>query len=185
MTETERQLLVLLKDRCYQEGDFTLSSGQKSKYYFDAKNLFLSSVGTALIGKALFEKTKDLPIQAIGGLEVGAIPLTTAVVMVYHQNQRAMDGFFVRNEAKKHGTKKIIEGRLEPGSQVVIVDDVATKGGSIMQAVDAVRRAECKPVLITVLVDRRDGAAELFAKQGIPFQPLFTIEQFKKETSSQ
>src|ERR1700730_16971183 len=98
MTETERQLLGLLKERCYREGDFTLSSGEKSDFYFDAKNLFMSSVGTALIGRALSAKTKDLKIKAIGGLEIGAIPLTTAAVMVYHENQKPMEGFFVRIE---------------------------------------------------------------------------------------
>lgn len=179
MTEIERELFSLLKSRCYKEGDFTLSSGEKSTFYFDAKSLFLSSVGSSLIGEVLYEKTKDLPIQAIGGLEVGAIPLTTAAVYAYHAHGREMEGFFVRNEAKKHGTKKIIEGRLVPGSKVAIVDDVATKGGSIMQSVKAVEIAECKPEVIIVLVDRQEGAAALFAERGVRFDPLFTIEQFR------
>jgi orotate phosphoribosyltransferase len=179
MTDTENQLLKLLKERCYQEGDFTLSSGEKSKFYFDVKSVFMSSVGTHLIGKAIYDVTRDLPIQAIGGLEIGAIPLTTAAVQVYHQNGKVMEGFFVRGEAKKHGTRKIIEGRLQPGSQVAIVDDVATKGGSVMKAVEAVRLAECKPLVIVVLVDRQEGAAQLFAREGIAFRPLFTMDQVK------
>ena len=73
---------------------------------------------------------------------------------------------------------------MQPGSKVVIVDDVATKGGSIMKAVKAVRIAECTPVLITVLVDRLEGAADLFAKEGIPFQPIFTIDHFRKAAKS-
>ena len=144
MTDTERQLLDLLRERCYQEGEYTLSSGEKSDYYFDAKMLFMSSVGASLIGEVLYEKTKDLNIQAIGGLEVGAIPLTTAAVYTYQRHKRRMDGFFVRNEAKKHGTRKIIEGCMQPGSKVVIVDDVATKGGSIMKAVKAVRHCRVR-----------------------------------------
>lgn len=179
MTDAEQHLFPLLKARCYQEGSFTLSSGQKSNFYFDAKALFLSSEGLFWIGKALYEKIKSLEIQAIGGLEVGAIPLTTAVLTEYQRDHRTMEGFFVRNVAKTHGTKKIIEGALRPGSKVVIVDDVATKGGSIMKAVEAVRCAECDPVLITVLVDRQEGAAELFAEKKIPFAPLFTISQFR------
>ncbi len=184
MTGTERQLLDLLRERCYQEGEYTLSSGEKSNFYFDAKTVFMSSAGASLIGEVLYEKTKGLDIQAIGGLEVGAIPLTTAAIFAYHLHARPMDGFFVRNEAKKHGTRKIIEGRLQSGSKVVIVDDVATKGGSIMKAVEAVRKAECSPVLITVLVDRLEGAAGLFAKEEIPFQPIFTIEHFKQAANN-
>ena len=91
MTDTERQLLNLLRERCYQEGEYTLSSGEKSAYYFDAKMLFMSSQGASLIGEVLYEKTKDLDIQAIGGLEVGAIPLATAAIFTYHQHNRVMD----------------------------------------------------------------------------------------------
>lgn len=180
MSENERLLLNMLVDRCYQEGEFTLSSGEKSDHYFDAKNLFMSSAGASLIGEVLYQRTKDLDIQAIGGLEIGAIPLATAAVYFYHLHDRKMEGFFVRNEAKKHGTRKIIEGRLPGGSRAVIVDDVATSGKSIMKAVDAVRRAECEPIMIMVLVDRLQGAGELFAREGIAFQPIFNMNQFKK-----
>src|SRR5437588_13083690 len=98
MTETEQHLLALLRERCYQEGDFTLSSGAKSRYYFDAKSLFLSSIGAGLIGEVLYERTKDLDIQGIGGLELGAVPLATAAAYAYHTHGRTMEGFFVRNE---------------------------------------------------------------------------------------
>jgi len=179
MSDAERRLFDLMLERCYREGEFTLSSGEKSKFYFDAKSLFMSSEGTFLIGKVLYEKLKDLEIQAIGGLEVGAIPLTTAVLGEYHRNNRLMEGFFVRNEAKKHGTKKLIEGTTKSGWKVAIVDDVATKGGSIMKAVKAARLAECQPALIAVLVDRQEGAAHLFAEEKIPFMSIFTIDQFK------
>jgi orotate phosphoribosyltransferase len=170
----------MLRERCYREGEFTLSSGAKSHYYFDAKMLFLSSVGSHLIGEVLYERTKDLGVQGIGGLEIGAVPLTTAAVYAYQVHGQPMEGFFVRSEAKKHGTRKLFEGKLSPGSKVVIVDDVATKGGSIMKAVEAVRNRECNPVGIIVLVDRREGAAELFAQEGIPFEPIFTIDDFKR-----
>jgi orotate phosphoribosyltransferase len=182
MTDAERQLLTLLRDRCYSEREVTLSSGEKSNFYFDAKMLLMSSAGASLIGEILYERTKDLDVQAVGGLEIGAVPLTTAAVYAYHRHGQPMEGFFVRNEAKKHGTMKLVEGNLRPGSRVAIVDDVATKGGSIMRAVDAVRRAECQPVRIIVLVDRRQGAAELFAREGISFDPVFTIDHFRPTT---
>ncbi len=180
MTDTERQLLGFLKTRCYREGDFTLASGEKSNFYFDARTASLSSLGTHLIGKAVYDKIKDLDVHGIGGLEIGAIPLTAAVVQTYHQNGKTIEGFFVRNQPKQHGTRKLIEGQLEPGSKVVILDDVATKGGSIMKAVTAVRETRCEVVRVVVLVDREQGAAELFVKENIPFAPLFTISDVKR-----
>jgi orotate phosphoribosyltransferase len=179
MTDAESRLLTLLRERSYQQGEFRLSSGDTSDYYFDAKMALMSSEGASLVGDILYQRTKDLAFDAIGGLEIGAIPLTTAVVHAYHRHGKALEGFFVRNEAKKHGTKKIIEGRLRPGSKVVIVDDVATKGTSIGKAIDAVRKAECEPILVLVLMDRLQGASALFQKMGIPFVSIFTSSDFR------
>jgi orotate phosphoribosyltransferase len=180
MTEAETKLLALIRERCYKEGDFVLSSGEHSKYYFDGKMAEMNSEGAALIGEVLYQRTQAVPFDAMGGLELGAIPLTTAAAFAYHKNGRSLEGFIVRNEAKKHGTKKIIEGMLRHGSRVIIVDDVVTTGKSVIQAVDAVRKAECEPVLVVVLVDRMGGAREAFAKMGIKYESVFTINDFKK-----
>jgi orotate phosphoribosyltransferase len=179
MTETEIALLPLIRERCYQKGDFTLSSGAKSGYYFDGKMVEMFSAGASLIGEIIFERTKDMDIAAIGGLEIGAVPLTTAAVCAYNRHGRVIEGFFVRQEAKTHGTKKIIEGRLPHGSKVVIVDDVVTTGTSILKAIAAVRRAECDPLLVLALVDRLQGAAELFQQEIIPYQAIFSIHDFE------
>lgn len=184
MHAAEEKLFALLRDRCYREGNFTLSSGEKSEYYFDGKMLQLSSHGASLIGEVLYHRTKDLDIAGIGGLEIGAVPLTTAAVYHYHTQGRSMEGFFVRNKAKEHGTKKIIEGHLSPGSRVAIVDDVITQGTSVLKAVEAVRRAECTPVMILALVDRERGATELFQREGIPYTPIFRIRDFIREPSA-
>lgn len=178
MPTAKAQLLALLKDRCYKEGDFTLASGARSSYYLDTKLLSTSSVGAALIGQVLYDRLKTMDIDAIGGLEIGAIPLTTATVYTYHQQGRVIEGFFVRNEAKGHGTRKLIEGRLRSGSRCVVVDDVATSGASIMRAVNAVRKAECVPVLVLALVDRLAGAAELFKREGVPYETVYTVRDF-------
>lgn len=156
-----------------------MSSGEKSTFYFDVKNVFLSSEIISLIGKAIYDKIKELDIDAIGGMEVGSIPLIAATSYTYNEHNRKINGFFVRNEVKKHGTKKIIEGELTKGSHVVIIDDVATKGGSIMKAINAVIAAECIPVLIVALVDRESGASKLFAEKEIKFEPVFSISQFE------
>src|SRR5262245_42177304 len=100
MTATEKRLLAVLKDRCFKLGDFTLASGDKSTYYIDGKMGEVYSACAHLIGEVLYERTKDLGIDAIGGLEVGAVPLTTAAVISYHNHGGTMEGFWVRDKEK-------------------------------------------------------------------------------------
>src|SRR5262249_23560187 len=123
MTAAETQLLHLLKERSFKRGTFRLASGGMSDYYIDGKMTGVFSEAVPLIGEILYERTEGLGIDAIGGLEVGAVPLTTAAVFSYHLHGRKMEGFWVRDEVKGHGTKKRIEGNLLSGSRVVIVDD--------------------------------------------------------------
>src|SRR5438876_3844070 len=153
MTEAEKQLLQILKDRSFALGDFVLASGERSTYYIDARMTVLGSEGAFLIGEVLFQYTKDLIFEAIGGLEVGAVPLTTAAVISYHLHGRQMEGFWVRDEVKQHGTKKLIEGKLLPGARVVIIDDVVTQGASVAKAIDAVQKDGCKVVQVLTIVD--------------------------------
>src|SRR5207237_1330699 len=120
-----------------------------------------------LIGEVLYERTRDANIDAIGGLQVGAVPLATAAVISYHRHGRPIEGFWVREEVKAHGTQKRVEGGLKPGSRVAVVDDVFTKGGSTLKAVEAVRELGCEVVLVLALVDRLRGAEELFRGHGI------------------
>src|SRR5271157_64966 len=110
MSENEQRLLELLKMRSFQRGLFRLASGGTSDYYIDGKMTAVYSEGAYLIGEVLYEWTKDLDINAIGGLQVGAVPLTTAAVISYHRRGRSMEGFWVREEVKSHGTKNRIEG---------------------------------------------------------------------------
>lgn len=179
MTPAEIQLLQLLKERSFQRGTFRLASGGISDYYIDGKMTEVFSEAVPLIGEVLYERTKDLPIDAIGGLEVGAVPLTTATMFSYHLHGRKMEGFWVRDEVKLHGTQKLIEGNLAAGARVAIVDDVFTKGTSATKAVRAVRVLGCEVVAVLALVDRLQGAEELFRGMGIAsYQPIFTIRDF-------
>jgi orotate phosphoribosyltransferase len=181
MTAAESKLFPLLKARCYKKNEsegFVLASGKRSKHYFDGKNAEMSSEAVGLIGEVIYERTKDLKFDAIGGLEIGAIPLATAASFAYHQHGRSMEGFVVRNKPKEHGTRKQIEGEIRAGDKVVIVDDVVTGGGSVRKAVEAIRKAECEPILIVALVDREEGATEEFKKLGIPYEPIFKISDF-------
>ncbi len=176
MSQAEKELLQLLKERSFQRGTFRLASGDTSDYYIDGKMAEVCSRGACLIGEVLYEHTKELGIDALGGLEVGAVPLTTAAVISYHHHGREMEGFWVRDKAKDHGTQKLIEGNLRRGSRVVVVDDVVTKGHSVIKAVQGVREAGCEVVLVLSLVDRLRGAEQLFREHGIEnYRPVFTI----------
>jgi orotate phosphoribosyltransferase len=182
MTANETKLLRLIEERSFKRGSFRLSSGDVSDYYIDGKMMQVFSEAAYLIGEVLYERTKDLAIDAIGGLEVGAVPLTTATVISYHLHGRKMEGFWVRNTVKDHGTQKRIEGRLNPDARVVIVDDVITRGESALKAIDVVVGMGCEVVQVLALVDRLKGAEKLFASRGITtFQSVFTIRDLGVE----
>lgn len=182
MSTEETRLLQLLKDRSFKRGQFRLTSGDMSNYYIDGKMTQVFSGAVPLVGEILYQRTKDLDIDAIGGLEVGAVPLITAAVFSYDLHGRNMEGFWVRDEAKSHGTKKLVEGNLQRGSRVVVVDDVITRGSSAAKAVEGVRKMGCEVVLVIALVDRLQGAEELFRQQGIEnYVSVFTIRDFGVE----
>lgn len=174
MTSRER-LLELIKQRAVIHQEVTLASGQKSSYYIDARSLFLHGPSATLIGEALYELTKDLPMQAIGGPAVGALPLTVAVTMHYDKMGMGMEGFFIRKEAKTHGLQKTVEGVLPVAGKVVIVEDVFTTGGSVMTAIEAVQEAGAKVIAVVGIVDRLQGARERFEALGIQFRTICTI----------
>jgi orotate phosphoribosyltransferase len=182
MTDSERQLLELLKERSFKRGTFRLSSGGTSDYYIDGKMTEVYSRGAHLIGEVIYERTKDLGVDAIGGLEVGAVPLTAAAVISYHLHGREMEGFWVRDAVKAHGTQKLVEGGLRAGMRVAILDDVVTKGTSSLKAIEAVQALGCEVVVALALVDRLVGAAELLRSAGVTnFAPVFTIRDLGVE----
>ena len=179
MSESERLLLELLKERSFRRGTFRLASGGTSDYYIDGRMTEVFSRGAHLIGEVLYERTKDLGVDAIGGLAVGAVPLTTAAVISYHLRGQKMEGFWVRDKAKGHGTQKLVEGNLEPGWRVVIVDDVITEGKSALKAIQEVRERGCEVLRALALVDRLQGAEQLFRSEGVQdYQSVFTIRDF-------
>jgi len=167
------RMLELFKARAVRFGDFVLASGKRSKYYINSKQVLFHSEALALLGELLFQATQDLNIQAVGGLEVGAIPMAAACVYRYHQASRSMEGFFVRKQVKDHGSQERIEGVLKAGDHVAILDDVLTTGDSCVQAIEA---AEAKGAVIrrvVCIVDRLQGAGVKLAKYD--FRPLFTV----------
>jgi len=173
MTDVRARLLELFKSRALSFGDFTLASGQKSSYYINSKKVLFHSEAAFLLGEAIWEATQDLEIQAVGGLEIGAIPMAALAVAAYHRHGRTLEGFFVRKKTKEHGSQAKIEGMLQAGDRVAILDDVLTTGGSALDAVQEVERAGGAVARIVCIVDRVQGARETLA--GYDFLPLFTI----------
>jgi orotate phosphoribosyltransferase len=168
-------LVRLLKEKSLRRGDFTLASGAKSTYYIDGKMTCLDAEGATLIARAILNEIKDLPVDAVGGMDMGATPMVGAVAVASFIGGRPLPVFVVRKDVKQHGTMKLIEGPLKPPCKVVILDDVITTGGSIIKAIDAVKAVGCEVLLAVSVLDRQAGATEALAKMGIPYRPLATL----------
>jgi orotate phosphoribosyltransferase len=181
VTPARSRLLELFKSRAVAFGDFTLASGKKSSYYINSKKVLFHGEAIALLGQLLYEATCDLEIQAIGGLEIGAIPMATAAVLHYQHAGKTLEGFFVRKQAKGHGSKERVEGQVNPGDRVVVVDDVLTTGESVVQAIEAVEACGGAVARVVCIVDRLQGAGERLAKYD--FRPLFTIRDLGIEVA--
>jgi orotate phosphoribosyltransferase len=173
---TRNRLQELFRARALQFGDFTLASGKKSSYYVNSKKVLFHAEAISLLGELLYDATNDLDFQAIGGLEVGAIPMAAATLTAFHRHGRPLEGFFVRKQAKTHGSLDRVEGQVNSGDKVVVIDDVLTTGGSVVQAIEAVEELGAKVVRVVCICDRLQGAKEALAKYD--FRPLFTIRDF-------
>ena len=176
LDQARDRLKELYRDRAFAFGSFTLASGKTSSYYINSKKVLFHSEAVALLGELLYQATSDLPIQAVGGLEVGAIPMAAAAAMRYYQHGRSIEGFFVRKEAKGHGAKQRVEGEVKSGDRIAIIDDVLTTGGSVLQAIAEVEKIGATVLRVVCVVDRLQGAREALA--GYDFRPLFTIRDF-------
>jgi orotate phosphoribosyltransferase len=177
------RLIALLQRDALKTGTFTLASGRTSPYYVDGRAVTLSAAGAALVGLGMLDALADLPdVAALGGLTLGADPIVGATLAMAGLSGRgALRGFLVRKAPKGHGTGRLVEGPLEPGMTVAIVDDVVTTGGSSVQAVEAVAAMGCRVARVIALLDRLEGAAEAFADRGLDFRALVTIRDLGVE----
>ncbi len=176
MSQDRERLKLILKENSILLGKFKLSSGMESNYYIDARFTTLHPEGVYLVGKIFLDETlKDSEIGAVGGPTMGADPIVGAILSLSHQNARPLRGFLVRKEEKQYGTGKLIEGNLNPGDRVVIVEDVATTGGSIFKAIDAVKNAGAIVKKVLVIVDREEGAREKLEDMAYEFFSIFKI----------
>jgi orotate phosphoribosyltransferase len=167
------RLVQILRARSVRWGQFTLASGRVSDLYVDARTTTLSGEGAALIADLLLDLVPT-DVVAVGGPVTGADPIVGAVVARAHQRGRPLFGFLVRKEPKAHGTGQLVEGRanLPDGAAVFLIEDTATTGGSLLQAIEKVQATGLRVVGCAVVVDREEGAEERVRTAGIPYTAL-------------
>lgn len=172
-----RELIGIVEAKALKRGTFRLASGREASFYLDAKQVVLDAHGAMLVGRAILERLHSLgPLPlAVGGMSIGADPITSAVVTMAGVEGLPLKGFMVRKEPKDHGTKKYVEGPVVPGQRVVIVEDVTTTGGSSLLAIDRVQEFGLIVERVVTVIDRLAGAKEAFAARGIPLESLVTI----------
>jgi len=178
------RLIAIIKTRSFQSGkEVKLASGRTSTTYFNMKPTMLDAEGAHLIATLILEAIDGLRADLIGGLEMGAVPLASAVAAVSHGAGKPINAFFVRKQAKEHGTQSLIEGlpagESLAGKRVVIVEDVTTTGGSAIKAAETVRAEGAEVVGVVTVVDRQEGAGEAFAAAGLKLTPILTLQDFK------
>lgn len=176
------RLFAIIRTRSFGRGEVRLASGRVSDFYFDMKPSMLDPEGAHLIAKLMHAAVNESGAEYVGGLEMGAVPITGAVSLLSHQRGGSLRGVFVRKVVKEHGSKRRIEG-LAPGESVagratVVLEDVTTTGESALVAVDALAEAGARVVGVVTIVDRGEGATQTFAARGLPFRALFSASEF-------
>lgn len=190
MIDHRTALLHLLAKLSFKLGDFTLSSGGKSDYYIDCRTTTLHAEGGRLTGLAILDLLRERKLHpvAVGGLTLGADPIVSNVATasayraLEHPASPLIQGFLVRKAEKSHGTARRIEGFLEKGAPVLIVDDVCTTGASTIAGIEAAKDAGMKVIAAICLVEREEAKgrpAVEAACAGAPFFSLFTANDVR------
>ena len=169
------RLIELVQRDALRFGDFTLASGKKATYYLDCRKLTLDSEGANVIAAGILETLGDDLPDAVGGMAIGADPITAAVITVAWQQKKPLKGFIVRKEAKGHGTGQQVEGPIESGQRAVMMEDVITTGGSSLRAIEHAREFGLVVDRLVTIVDRGENSAEIFDKVGVKFTSLLHV----------
>lgn len=169
MTGERSALAALLQARSVRRGDFVLASGRRSSWYIDARRTTMSAEGLDLIGRLGLRALREAGWApgAVGGLTMGADPVAYAVALASLRDGPVVQAFSVRKASKEHGTRQRIEGNFEPGSPVVVAEDVITSGSSALQAVAAVREAGGTVLGVLAVVDREEGGRAAIEAAGV------------------
>ena len=172
----QSRLIELVKQQALKTGEFKLASGKTASYYLDCRRLTLHGEGANLIAAGMLDLMADNLPDTVGGMAIGADPITASLITISHQRGQSLLGFIVRKEAKEHGMGRLVEGPVEPGQTAVIVEDVVTTGGSCLAAVQRARDFGLQVDRAFAIVDRMEGAAEKFSDIDVQFQSLLNIE---------
>lgn len=182
--DQRNRLADIIFQRSFGRGKVILASGKESDFYFDLKPTMMDPEGASLIAHQLFDALKDIETDYVGGLEMGAVPITGGLCQVSFEKGRPIRGFFVRKQAKGHGAKKVVEGLTKDeslsGKKLIIVEDVTTTGESAYKAIEACQEAGAEVVMVISIVDRQDGAEEFFKSRGINFKSLYQASDYLK-----
>jgi orotate phosphoribosyltransferase len=167
-------LIVLLAERSVKRGQFTLASGKRSTLYIDARLTTMSPEGLSIIGPLAFSALREMHwnVDAIGGLTLGADPISYAISYASADSDHPLRAFTVRKEAKTHGTGKLLEGPFVAGDRVAVIEDVITTGGSALRAIEAIRAANGVVAGVLALVDREEGGQQAIEQIGLPVVSL-------------
>ena len=157
-------------------GDFTLTSGAKSSYYFDGRVLTLDPEGADLVSEAFLAMAVEVSAAGVGGPTVAAVPIAGALALRSRQAGTPMDGFFVRDAIKGHGARKQVEGAIKPGTKVVVFDDTVSTGGSLLNALDAIQEFGCDVVAVLCVLDRHQGGSDEVRTRGILFRAMLEAD---------
>jgi len=182
MEQKKARLLNLLREKSFRyspDSLFKLASGRVSPYYVDCRPVTHSAEGLVLIGEVIYELIKDQGVQAAGGLTMGADPLAHAVALISYQQGRPINAFSVRKFLKGYGAKGRVVGPVQPGERAVVLEDVVTTGGSVLQAVNAAREFGLTVDQVIVLVDREEGGSQAVEKEVSQVKSVFTLSQLK------
>ncbi|MBK8173544.1 MAG: orotate phosphoribosyltransferase [Sandaracinaceae bacterium] len=176
------RLLELLTERSYAKKRVVLASGRESDFFIDCKQTVLSAEGHMLVGEAMFKALggfAERPV-AVAGVELGGCPLASAVALISHQRGAPLDAIYVRKDAKDHGSKRLLEGdaTIADASNVVVLEDVITTGGSTLKAVEKLVARNLRVVGVVAIVDREEGGREAIVAAGLPFVSLYKRSDF-------
>jgi orotate phosphoribosyltransferase len=169
-------LIDLIRSKALAFGDFTLASGKKASYYLDCRKVTLDARGARLIGEGMLEAMTGAMPHLVGGMAIGADPITAAILTIAGVRGLELRGVMVRKEAKQHGTGKFVEGPFAAGEELVVVEDVVTTGGSSLLAIERCEAVGLKVRRVLAIVDRLEGGREAFESRGYELTTLCTVK---------
>jgi orotate phosphoribosyltransferase len=180
----KERLIKLIIEKAFKyskEPIFKLVSGRMSNYYFNCKTVTLHPEGMYLIGNLIFDLIENMDVKGVGGLTLGADPIAYAVAYTSFLKKKPMEAFVVRKTAKSHGTMQWIEGNVNKGDRVVIVDDVITTGKSTIEAINRAKEEGLKIAKVIALIDRQEGGREAVEASGYKLDSIITREEVMKQ----